>query len=89
MTTLADFGTMTFEKKCDVITFGAAYLTYRTVGKTKVFLYFADGFYIEVFYSSQTATVLMMNAFDNVVGLEPYLDAISLAGLDESFQKSV
>lgn len=83
MTTITAFHTMTFQEKCDVITFSAAYLMHRTVGETKVFLYYADGFYIEIFYSSKSAMVLMMNAFDNASGLEPYLDAISLSGLKE------
>lgn len=84
MTTITDFHTMTFEKKCDVITFGGAYLMHRTVGETKVFLYHVDGFYVEVFYSPKSAMVLMMNAFSNVTGLDPYLDTISLAGIKET-----
>ena len=83
MTTITDFQAMTFDKKCSVITLGAAYLMHRTIGEIKVFLYFVDGYYIEVFYSSKSAMVLMMNAFDNASGLEPYLDVISLSGLEE------
>lgn len=82
MTTLIDFTTMSFEKKCDVITDGSVYLTHRSAGETKVFLYHANGFYIEVFYSSKSAKVLMMNAFENTDGLEPYLNSISLSGLN-------
>jgi hypothetical protein len=89
MTTLTDFNTMTFEQKCDVITLGAAYLMHRTIGETKVFLYYVDGFYIEVFYSSKSAKVLMMNGFENPIGLDPYLDIISLGSLDGIVEKSV
>ena len=81
MLTLTDFRVMPFEKKCDVITFTGNYLVHRTLGECKVFLYHAEGFYIEVFYSSAHTKVLMINAFDKATGLEPYLDKISLAEL--------
>jgi hypothetical protein len=81
MLTLTDFRVMPFEKKCDVITFTGNYLVHRTLGECKVFLYYAEGFYIEVFYSPIHAKVLMINAFDKFVGLDPYLDKISLTDL--------
>jgi len=80
---------MPFEKKCDVITFGATYIMHRTVGETKVFLYHTNAFYIEVFYSSKTATVLMMNAFDYAAGLDSYLDTISLGSLNGILERSM
>jgi hypothetical protein len=82
MLTLTDFRVMPFEKKCDVITFTGNYLMHRTLGECKVFLYYAEGFYVEVFYSSKHSKVLMINAFDKGIGLEPYLDKISLADLN-------
>ena len=82
MITLTDFRVMPFEKKCDVITFTGNYLLHRTMGDCKVFLYYADGFYIEVFYTPKHAKVLMINAFDKPIGLEPYLDKISLGDLN-------
>ncbi|HTJ52362.1 MAG TPA: hypothetical protein VL443_23045 [Cyclobacteriaceae bacterium] len=81
MLTLTDFRVMPFEKKCDVITFTSNYLVHRTLGDCKVFLYHAEHFYIEVFYSPKHAKVLMINAFEKTIGLEPYLDKISLADL--------
>jgi hypothetical protein len=81
MFTLQDFRIMPFEKKCDVITFQGNYLVQRTLGDCKVFLYYAGGFFIEVFYSPKHKKVLMINAFENPIGLEPYLEMISLAGL--------
>ena len=78
---LDDFRTMPFEKKCDNITFSANYLMQRTLVDCKVFLYYAGGFFIEVFYSPKLQKVLMINAFDKSVGLKPYLDAISLDDL--------
>ena len=48
----------------------------------KVFLYFTEGFFIEVFYSPKYQKVLMINAFEKPIGLDPYLDKISLADLD-------
>ena len=81
MLTLQDFRVMPFEKKCDVITFYGNYLAQRTLADCKVFLYFTEGFFIEVFYSPKYRKVLMINAFEKVIGLDPYLDKISLEDL--------
>lgn len=75
---LYDFRVMPFEKKCDVITFQGNYLIHRTLGECKVFLYHTNGFFVEVFFSTAHQKVLMINAFDTVLGLHPYLDKISL-----------
>ena len=82
MLTLTDFRVMPFEKKCDLITFTGNYLAHRTLGECKVFLYYAEGFYIEVFYSPRYQKVLMINAFEKAIGLDPYLDNISLDDLN-------
>lgn len=81
MFTLDEFRVMTFEKKCDVITFYGNYLVQRTLADCKIFLYSAEGFFIEVFYSPRHQKVLMINAFDNFSALEPYLERISLEDL--------
>jgi hypothetical protein len=81
MFTLQDFRVMPFEKKCDIITFQGNYLVQRTLGDCKVFLYYAGGFFIEVFYSPKHKKVLMINAFENAIGLEPYLEMVSLESL--------
>ena len=80
---LDNFRVMPFEKKCDVITFHGNYLFHRTLGECKVFLYHANQFFIEVFFSTTHQKVLMINAFDNSLGLEPYLDKISVSDLLE------
>lgn len=74
---------MSFEKKCDVVTYFGHYLANRHLGECKVFLYTTDNFFIEVFYSSKYQKVLMINAFEQESGLEPYLDNISLSDLDK------
>ena len=81
---LDDFRVMPFEKKCDVITFQGNYLCHRTLGECKVFLYQTNGFFIEVFFSTAHQKVLMINAFDNLLGLDPYLERISLEELMDS-----
>jgi len=81
MFTLQDFRVMPFEKKCDVITFQGNYIVQRALGDCKVFLYYAGGFFIEVFYSPKHKKVLMINAFENAIGLEPYLEMVSLEDL--------
>jgi hypothetical protein len=81
MFTLQDFRVMPFEKKCDLITFSGSYLTQRMLGDCKVFLYHSGHFFIEVFYSPKYQKVLMINAFEKAIGLEPYLDRISIGDL--------
>lgn len=81
MATIQDFRVMPFEEKCDMVTYSGQYLMHRFLGDCKVFLYHADGFYIEVFYSPKYQKVLMINAFDQPIGLEPYLEMVSLADL--------
>jgi hypothetical protein len=81
MFSLDEFRVMTFEKKCDVITFYGNYLLQRNLADCKVFLYSAEGFFIEVFYSPKHQKVLMINAFEKPIGLEPYLEKISLEDL--------
>ena len=81
MISITDFRVMPFEKKCDIITFTCDYLVTRMVGECKVYLYYAEEFYIEVFYSPKNSKILMINAFDTSIGLEPYLEAIGLTDL--------
>jgi hypothetical protein len=82
MYTITDFRVMPFHKKCDLITFHGTYVFQRMLGDCKVFLYDAGGFFAEVFYSPKYQKVLMINAFDKAIGLEPYLDEISLEDLN-------
>ena len=82
MVNIHDFRSLTFEKKCDVVTYYGQYLLHRFLGDCKIFLYGADDFFIEVFYSPKYQKVLMINAFDQLSGIEPYLDEISLADLE-------
>ena len=81
MVSINDFRVMAFEKKCDLVTHYGQYLSHRILGDCKVFLYHADAFFVEVFYSSKYQKVLMINAFDHSMGLDPYLELISISGL--------
>jgi len=82
MVNIHDFRVMPFEKKCDVVTYNGQYLVHRFLGECKVFLYSVDDFFIEVFFSSKYQKVLMINAFNQSTGLEPYLEMISLLDLE-------
>ncbi len=82
MISIHDFRVMPFEKKCDMVAYSGQYMSHRFLGDCKVFLYNADNFFIEVFYSSKYQKILMINAFDQPVGLESYLEVISLADLE-------
>jgi len=81
MLSLDDFRLMPFDRKCDIITYNSQYMLHRMLGECKVFLYHTGEFFVEVFYSPKYQKVLMINAFDNALGLEPYLDKISLGDL--------
>lgn len=81
MVSINDFRVMTFDRKCDLVTHYGQYLSHRMLGDCKVFLYHADNFFVEVFYSSKYQKVLMINAFDQTLGLEPYIESVSLADL--------
>ncbi len=79
---ILNFKTLPFDKKCDTITNYSTYLGYRAMGDTKVFLYGYKCFFIEVFYSSSKSDILMINSFNDVAGLEDYLELISLNDLN-------
>jgi hypothetical protein len=81
MITLEDFECATFERKCDIVTTGTLYLLMRNLGDCKVYLYHADNFFIEVYYSPTHKKVLMIHAFENGEDLEPYAERVSLADL--------
>ncbi|MBX2964943.1 MAG: hypothetical protein KF845_02270 [Cyclobacteriaceae bacterium] len=81
MLSIQEFRFLPFEKKCDQVTYRGQYLAFRRLGDCKVFLYYSDSFFIEVYYSTKYQKVLMINAFEGQRGLEPYLDKISLADL--------
>jgi hypothetical protein len=81
MVSIGEFRQLDFEEKCEVVTYQASYLVSRWIGDCKIFLYNADHFFIEVFYSTRYQRVLLIHAFDQTQGLVPYLDNISLAGL--------
>lgn len=82
MMNIHDFRIMSFEKKCEIVTYNGQFLVHRFLGDSKVFLYSADHFFIEVFFSPKYQKVLMINAFDQSTGLEPYLETISLVDLE-------
>ncbi len=81
MITLEDFKYASFEKKCDVVTSFSNYLTMRKLGDCKIYLYYADDFFIEVYYSPVYKKVLMINAFKNAEELMPYVESVSLSDL--------
>ncbi len=81
MISLNDFIYSSFEKKCDVITLNSQFILGRKLGDCKVYLYHTGEYFIEVYYSINYKKVLMINAFNDSLGLEPYLDSISLASL--------
>jgi hypothetical protein len=43
-----------------------------------VLLFQLDGFYVEVFYNTTTATVSFVKSFEDMDGIEAYLDKIDI-----------
>ena len=82
MITIDDFKWASFERKCDVVTTQSNYITTRTIGNCKVYLYHTGEFFIEVFYSPIYKKVLIINAFNNAENLVPYANDVSLKQLD-------
>lgn len=81
MNTINDFKTASFERKCDFVITTTNYIMSRKLGEASVYLYQVEAFFIEVYYSSRYKKVLMINAFDDSSGLDPYAEMISLADL--------
>ena len=54
----------------------------------KVLLYQLNGYYVEVFYDTATAQVCLIKSFAETEGLEPYLDKISIAEIEELLFKA-
>jgi hypothetical protein len=81
MITIEDFRVASFERKCDLVIANSNYIASRKLGDAKVYLYHTGEFFIEVYYSSKYKKVLMINAFDDLLGLETYADNVSLTDL--------
>ena len=56
------------------------------MGNCKVYLYHSGNFFIEVFYSPIYKKVLMINPFNDLDALIPYVDNVSLASLGVEMQ---
>lgn len=82
MNSLKEFQSASFERKCDWVTGNSNFITARRLGEAKVYLYHANDFFIEVYYSPAYKKILMINAFNSIAGLEPYTEEISLADLN-------
>ena len=53
----------------------------RNREETNYYLYQVHGFFVEVIYSTRTKRVKVINAFNDLVKLDPYIEEISLADL--------
>lgn len=81
MMTLQDFHYLSFDKKCDLITFCANYIMHKELGKSKVFLYAMDKFFIEVYFTPEEDRLLHIYAFSDTKNLTDYIEKISLEEL--------
>lgn len=81
MINIDEFRVASFERKCDLVIVKSNFITSRKLADTKIYLYHTGDFFIEVYYSSEYKKVLLINAFDDVAGMKPYTDTVSLADL--------
>jgi len=81
MSSLNDFQSSSFDGKCNFIMIHSDYLAMRKLDDCNVYLYHTGEFFIEVCYSPLYKKVVMINAFDDQVGLMNYAENISLDDL--------
>ena len=78
MISMTDFREASYEKKCDMVTHASNYIASRTLADCKVYLYHSGDFFIEVYYSPNRQSVLMIHAFNDANGLVPYTTDVLL-----------
>lgn len=81
MITIDDFKVASFEKKCELVTSNSSYIASRTDQEMKVYLYHSGNFFVEVHYSTLLQRVLLIQAFNDVNSLLPYIESVSLEDL--------
>ena len=77
----AAFRRLSFERKCDVVTFNGRFMMMRRQGECLMFLYSAHGFFVEVCFSTTYQKVLIINAIGDMKMLDSYLQEISITDL--------
>lgn len=81
MNKINDFKLASFDRKCDFITQDADFISSRSQDDLKIYLYHTKTFFIEVQYSVTFKKVVSIQAFNNISGLEPYAEEVSLNDL--------
>ena len=79
---IQEFKNFPLDKKCEVVTIHADYLSYRSEKNLTGYLYHTGIFFIEVVYCSQKKRIVTINAFDDLCRLQYYADCVSLADLN-------
>jgi hypothetical protein len=81
MIRMNDFRDASYEEKCDWVAHSSNYIANRILADSKVYLYHSGDFFIEVYYSPNYKSVLMIHAFNEVSGLLPYTEGVLLTEL--------
>lgn len=81
MITLDDFQILTFSKQCDFITVFADYLLYRVEEEKKYYLYAMGDYFVQVCYLPAEGKVMSIDAFYDLMSLDPYMDFIDISDL--------
>ena len=76
--TLYQFKALNQQEQYQTVWDSGVYLTDRVVENNRFALYQIDGFYVEIFYSSNENKIISIKSFLSTDLLEPYLDKIKI-----------
>jgi hypothetical protein len=77
--TLQQFRAASREVQEKLVKLKGVFLMERKSLGVSVLLFQLDGFYVEVFYNSATSTVKFIKSFNDMDGIEAYLDKIDIS----------
>ena len=77
--TLQQFRGAPCEVQEKLVKLKGVFLMERKSMGVSVLLFQLDGFYVEVFYNTATATVSFIKSFNDMDGIEAYLDKIDIS----------
>ena len=75
------FAQLDFKEKCTEITFKGRLLVSKKFGIHQVFLFWLDGFYVELWFNNTKGEIHGINTFDCVKGLDFYLESFKIEDL--------
>lgn len=77
------FSHYSLDKRAELVWEHGQFLALRQEGRCSILLYHLKEFFAEVWYEQEGYEIVLVRGFDNRRMLEPYLEAVDLAGLLE------